>query len=170
MVDRRAFLTFVAGDPLLAAFPAMAAACSRVAWSRLRTPSTSSTSKRRRRSRCLQIRRRRHHRLKPWRPRHGTGRGTIECVAEVAAAVRGRVPVLVDGGFRRGTDVFKALALGANAVGICRPYIWGLAAHGQQGGERVLDILNNELRLAMIGCGTIAVKDLTTAALIDRRR
>ncbi len=99
-----------------------------------------------------------------------TGRGTIECVAEVAAAVRRRIPVLVDGGFRRGTDVFKALALGATAVGIGRPYIWGLAAHGQQGVERVIDILNNELRLAMIGCGTVAVKDITAVALIDRRR
>jgi isopentenyl diphosphate isomerase/L-lactate dehydrogenase-like FMN-dependent dehydrogenase len=99
-----------------------------------------------------------------------TGRGTIECVAEVAAAVRQRVPILVDGGFRRGTDVFKALALGANAVGIGRPYVWGLAAHGQQGVERVLDILNNELRLAMIGCGTTSVKDITAAALIDQRR
>ena len=99
-----------------------------------------------------------------------TGRGTIECVAEVVAAVRRRVPVLVDGGFRRGTDVFKALALGANAIGIGRPYIWGLAAHGQQGAERVLDILNTELRLAMIGCGTTAVRDITAAALIDRRK
>ena len=98
-----------------------------------------------------------------------TGRGTIECVAEVAAAVRRRVPVLVDGGFRRGTDVFKALALGANAVGIGRPYVWGLAAHGQQGVERVLDILNNELRLAMIGCGTIAIKDIGAAALVGSR-
>ena len=99
-----------------------------------------------------------------------TGRGTIECVAEVAAAVRRRVPILVDGGVRRGTDVFKALALGANAVGIGRPYVWGLAAHGQQGAERVLDILNNELRLAMIGCGTTSVKEITAAALIDRGR
>src|SRR5688572_13915380 len=99
-----------------------------------------------------------------------TGRGTIECVAEVAAAVRRRVPILVDGGVRRGTDVFKALALGANAVGIGRPYVWGLAAHGQQGAERVLDILNNELRLAMIGCGTTSVKEITTAALIDTRK
>jgi isopentenyl diphosphate isomerase/L-lactate dehydrogenase-like FMN-dependent dehydrogenase len=99
-----------------------------------------------------------------------TGRGTIECVAEVAAAVRRRVPILVDGGVRRGTDVFKALALGANAVGIGRPYVWGLAAHGQQGAERVLDILNNELRLAMIGCGTTSVKEITAAALIDTRK
>jgi 4-hydroxymandelate oxidase len=99
-----------------------------------------------------------------------TGRGTIECVAEVAAAVKGRVPVLVDGGVRRGTDVFKALALGATAVGVGRPHVWGLAAFGQQGVERVLDLLNNELRLAMIGCGTTSLKQVTAASLIDRRR
>jgi len=99
-----------------------------------------------------------------------TGRGTVECVAEVAQAVRGRIPILVDGGVRRGTDVFKALALGANAVGIGRPYIWGLSAFGQQGVERVLDILNNELRLAMAGCGTRNVKEITAASLIDTGR
>jgi len=99
-----------------------------------------------------------------------TGRGTIECVAEVAQAVRGRIPVLVDGGFRRGTDVFKALALGATAVGIGRPYIWGLGAFGQQGVERVLDILNYELRLAMVGCGTRTVKEITTGSIIDTGR
>lgn len=99
-----------------------------------------------------------------------TGRGTIECVAEVAQAVNGRIPVLVDGGFRRGTDVFKALALGANAVGVGRPYVWGLATFGQAGIERVIDILNNELRLAMVGCGTTTVKQITPAALIDTRR
>jgi len=96
-----------------------------------------------------------------------TGRGTIECVAEVAQAVRGRIPIIVDGGFRRGTDVFKALALGATAVGIGRPYIWGLSAFGQQGVERVLDILNNELRLAMAGCGTRNLKEITTASIMD---
>jgi isopentenyl diphosphate isomerase/L-lactate dehydrogenase-like FMN-dependent dehydrogenase len=99
-----------------------------------------------------------------------TGRGTIECVAEVAAAVKGRVPILVDGGFRRGTDVFKALALGASAVGVGRPYVWGLAAFGQQGIERVLEILDNELRLAMIGCGTISVRDISGTSIIDKRR
>src|SRR5215813_13612876 len=99
-----------------------------------------------------------------------TGRGTIESVAEVVQAVRGRIPVVVDGGFRRGTDVFKALALGANAVGIGRPYIWGLAAFGQQGVERVLDILNNELRLAMVGCGTRSVKEITAGSIIDTGR
>ncbi len=99
-----------------------------------------------------------------------TGRGTIECVAEVAQAVRGRIPVIVDSGFRRGTDVFKALALGASAVGIGRPYIWGLSAFGQQGVERVIDILNNELKLAMVGCGARSVKEITAASIIDTGR
>src|SRR5262247_3917655 len=99
-----------------------------------------------------------------------TGRGTIECLPEVAQAVRGRIPVLVDGGVRRGTDVFKALALGATAVGIGRPYIWGLGAFGQQGVERVLDILNNELRLAMVGCGTRSVKEITAGSIVDTGR
>ncbi len=57
--------------------------------------------------------------------------------------------MLVDGGFRRGTDILKALALGADAICIGRPYIWGLAAFGQEGVEKVLDILGAELRLAM---------------------
>jgi len=99
-----------------------------------------------------------------------TGRGTLESVAEVAQAVKGRVPILVDGGVRRGTDVLKALALGANAVGIGRPHIWGLAAFGQQGVERVLDIINAEFRLAMIGCGTTTLKAITPASLIDTGR
>lgn len=99
-----------------------------------------------------------------------TGRGTIECVAEVAQAVKGRVPILVDGGIRRGTDVFKALALGADAVGIGRPHVWGLATFGQQGVERVLDIINNEFRLAMVGCGTTSLKDIAPANIIDTAR
>ena len=99
-----------------------------------------------------------------------TGRGTIECVAEVAQAVRGRIPILVDGGFRRGTDIYKALALGATAVGIGRPYIWGLSAFGQPGVERVIDILNNELRLAMVGCGARSLKEITAASIVDTGR
>jgi 4-hydroxymandelate oxidase len=99
-----------------------------------------------------------------------TGRGTIESVAEVAQAVRGRIPIIVDGGVRRGTDVFKALALGATAVGIGRPYIWGLSTFGQQGVERVIDLINTELRLAMVGCGTRTLKEITSAALIDTGR
>ena len=98
-----------------------------------------------------------------------SGRATIEALPEVVQGAAGRIPVLVDGGVRRGTDVLKALALGASAVGIGRPYIWGLSAFGQQGIDRVLEILNNELRLAMVGCGTLAVKGITAKSLIDTR-
>ena len=66
---------------------------------------------------------------------------TIDALPEVVEAVRGRVPVLIDSGVRRGADVFKALALGADAVGIGRPYVWGLGAFGEDGVDRVLDIL-----------------------------
>jgi 4-hydroxymandelate oxidase len=99
-----------------------------------------------------------------------SGRSTIEALPEVVQAVAGRIPVLVDGGIRRGTDVFKALALGASAVGIGRPYIWGLSTFGQQGVERVLDIVNNELRLAMVGCGTRSLQEITSASLVDTGR
>ena len=70
---------------------------------------------------------------------------TVDCLPEVAAAVRGRAPIFIDGGVRRGTDIFKALALGATAVGIGRPQVWGLAAFGEPGVEAVIDILNREL-------------------------
>jgi isopentenyl diphosphate isomerase/L-lactate dehydrogenase-like FMN-dependent dehydrogenase len=93
-----------------------------------------------------------------------TGRGTIEAVAEVVDAAA-TIPVMVDGGFRRGTDIFKALALGARAVGIGRPYIWGLSAFGQEGVERVLDILRAELQLTMRQCGTPTIKEITRAAV-----
>ena len=98
-----------------------------------------------------------------------TGRPTIDALPEVVRGAGGRMPVLLDGGVRRGTDVFKALALGAAAVGIGRPYVWGLSSFGQAGVERVLQILNTELRLAMVGCGTVALKDITAKSLIDTR-
>lgn len=78
-----------------------------------------------------------------------TAEPTVLALPRVADAVAGRVPVLVDGGIRRGTDVLKALALGASAVLIGRPYLWGLAAEGQPGIERVLAILRGELERAM---------------------
>jgi 4-hydroxymandelate oxidase len=96
-----------------------------------------------------------------------TGRGTIESLPGVVQGAAGKIPVLVDSGFRRGTDIYKALALGASAVGIGRPYAWGLGAFGQQGVERVIQILNNELRLAMVGCGARSLKEITRASLID---
>jgi isopentenyl diphosphate isomerase/L-lactate dehydrogenase-like FMN-dependent dehydrogenase len=95
-----------------------------------------------------------------------TLRATIDCLPEIAAAVRGRVPVFVDGGIRRGTDIFKALALGATAVGIGRPQVWGLAAFGQPGVEAVIDILNRELMTIMRQAGTPTLAGITSALLV----
>ena len=90
-----------------------------------------------------------------------TGRATIQALPEVVAEVANRIPVFVDGGFRRGSDVFKALALGATAVGIGRPFLWGLGAFGQAGVDRVLEILQGELKLVMGNCGTQTVAAIT---------
>ena len=81
----------------------------------------------------------------------------------MVAEVAGRVPVFLDGGVRRGTDVFKALALGASGVGIGRPMLWGLGSFGQAGVDRVLEILQGELKLVMGNCGTQKVSDITRA-------
>jgi len=96
-------------------------------------------------------------------------RPTIQCVPEVAAGVAGRAPILVDGGVRRGTDVFKALALGATAVGVGRPYMWGLASFGQQGVETVLDILRRELQLIMRQSGVTKVSGITANYVANRQ-
>ena len=95
-----------------------------------------------------------------------TGRATIEDLPEVVDAVNGRIPVFVDGGIRRGSDALKALALGAKAVGIGRPYLWALTSFGQSGVERVLDILNAELRLAMRQCGMPTLARINKSAVI----
>jgi isopentenyl diphosphate isomerase/L-lactate dehydrogenase-like FMN-dependent dehydrogenase len=92
-----------------------------------------------------------------------TLRATIDVVPEVVDAVNNQIPVLVDGGVRRGSDAFKAIAYGARAVGIGRPYTWGLASFGQEGVERVLDILNAELTLTMRECGTPTLAQITRA-------
>jgi len=92
-----------------------------------------------------------------------TLRATLEALPEVVAEVNGRIPVFVDGGFRRGTDVFKALALGAKAVGIGRPFLWGLGAFGEAGVDRVLEIMQGELKLVMGNCGTATPADITRA-------
>ena len=94
-------------------------------------------------------------------------RPTVQCIADVAAAVAGRAPVLVDGGFRRGTDIYKALALGATAVGVGRPYIWGLTAFGQEGVEAVLEILRRELLLIMRQSGVTSAAEINTRHIID---
>jgi 4-hydroxymandelate oxidase len=90
-----------------------------------------------------------------------TLRATTEALPEIVAEVGGRIPVFVDGGFRRGTDVFKALALGAQAVGIGRPFLWGLGAFGEAGVDRVLEIMQGELKMTMGQCGTERVVDIT---------
>ena len=97
-----------------------------------------------------------------------TLRSTIECLPEVVAAVAGRVPVLIDGGIRRGTDVFKALALGASAVGLGRPPMWGLAAFGQAGVEAVLDILKRELHVIMRQAGTPSIAAISRERVLSR--
>ena len=99
-----------------------------------------------------------------------SGRATIDCLPEVIKAVDGRIPVLVDGGVRRGTDIFKALAMGARAICIGRPYIWGLSAFGQPGVERVLDILHRELDLVMRQCGARSLKEISPAFIGDSWR
>jgi 4-hydroxymandelate oxidase len=95
-----------------------------------------------------------------------SGRATVACLPEVVEGVRRRVPVILDGGIRRGTDIFKGLALGATATGIGRPYIWGLASFGQEGVETVLALLRKELEMVMRQAGTTSVKRVTKDYLV----
>ena len=92
---------------------------------------------------------------------------TIGVLPEIVTAVNGRVPVLIDGGFRRGTDVLKALALGATAVCVGRPYVWGLAAFGEPGVAGVLDIMQREFETIMRQAGATKIAEIT-AASVDR--
>ena len=98
-----------------------------------------------------------------------SGRATIDSLPDVVRAVRGKMPVLVDGGFRRGTDVFKALALGARAVCIGRPYMWAVAAFGEPGVETVLSILRREFNLVMAECGKKSVAEIDGSAILKAR-
>jgi len=88
---------------------------------------------------------------------------TIEVLPEIVRAVSGRMPVLIDSGFRRGTDVFTALALGASAICIGRPYLWGLSAFGESGVEGVLRLLRREFETVMRHMGTPDVESITGA-------
>ncbi|HEY2534591.1 MAG TPA: alpha-hydroxy acid oxidase [Xanthobacteraceae bacterium] len=94
-----------------------------------------------------------------------SGRSTIETLPEIIA-VAGTMPVLIDSGFRRGTDFVKALCLGAKGIAIGRPYLWGLGAFGQAGVERVLEILRNELMVAMQQVGAPSLRDLKPSMVV----
>jgi 4-hydroxymandelate oxidase len=95
-----------------------------------------------------------------------TALATVDALPAIVDKVRGRVPVIVDGGIRRGTDVLKALAYGANAVMIGRPYVHGLAVNGAEGVEAVIGILRRELEMAMMlsGCASLASIDRSILA------
>lgn len=90
---------------------------------------------------------------------------TVDALPRVVDAIAETAPVLVDGGIRRGIDVFKALALGARAVLIGRPYLWALAVDGEAGVARAIELLRGELVMAMALCGTPRLADITRAAL-----
>ncbi len=91
---------------------------------------------------------------------------TIRLLPAIAAAVGGQVEVLLDGGIRRGGDVVKALALGARAVMIGRPYLWGLAAAGQAGVENVLDIMRGGIDSALLALGHASIAELSPADVL----
>ena len=96
-------------------------------------------------------------------------RGTIDALPEVVEGVGGRVPVLIDSGVRRGADIFKALALGADAVGIGRPYVWGLGAFGEQGVDKVLEIILDEFRMVMRQTRTTAIDQIGSEFVMKGR-
>jgi glycolate oxidase len=93
------------------------------------------------------------------------GRGTVDILQEVVDAVRGRAQIIVDGGFCRGTDVVKGIALGANAVSIGRLYLYGLAAAGQAGVQRVLELLESEIQIALGLLGVTSLSELNKSCL-----
>lgn len=94
---------------------------------------------------------------------------TIEVLEEIVQVIQNEIPILIDGGIRRGTDIFKALALGATAVCIGRPYIYGLATDGQAGVERVLEILQTELVRNMQLAGVTSIGDLNRRFIREKK-
>jgi isopentenyl diphosphate isomerase/L-lactate dehydrogenase-like FMN-dependent dehydrogenase len=93
------------------------------------------------------------------------GPSTLEVLPEIAAAVNGRIPILFDSGIRRGADIFKALALGANAVQLGRAARWGLAAFGTAGAQRLIEILQQELVRAAAAAGCSSLSDINKTAV-----
>jgi isopentenyl diphosphate isomerase/L-lactate dehydrogenase-like FMN-dependent dehydrogenase len=95
-----------------------------------------------------------------------SGRASLDSLSEVITGANRKVPVIVDSGFRRGTDIFKALALGASAVAVGRPYIWGLAGYGQSGVDAVLSMLRRELNITMRQAGARSLKEITRTSIV----
>jgi 4-hydroxymandelate oxidase len=95
-----------------------------------------------------------------------TSPATIEALPEIVDTAAGRIEVLIDGGVRRGTDVLKAIALGAKAVLIGRPVLWGLAANGEAGVTHVLELLRSELDLAMALCGCTSLDQVSDDLIV----
>jgi 4-hydroxymandelate oxidase len=96
--------------------------------------------------------------------------GTLDVLPEVVGAVKKRMPVLIDGGFRRGTDVFKALALGATAVCVGRPYCWGLGAFGEEGVATSLRLIDEELTSTMRQTGVTSIAAITPKSLMKLQK
>ena len=94
------------------------------------------------------------------------GRGAIECLPEIARVTKGKIPIIFDSGVRRGSDIFKAMSLGATVVGIGRPYLWGLGAFGQPGVEKVLQILKTEFEGIMQQMGAAKITDIIPSMVV----
>lgn len=93
---------------------------------------------------------------------------TIEALPEIVEAVGSKIDVMIDGGIRNGTDVFKAIALGAKLVFVGRPVIYGLAVNGQKGVESIFDILKTELDLTMALTGVSHVQDINSNYVVHQ--
>ena len=90
-----------------------------------------------------------------------TSASTISALPDIVATVKGKVPIYIDGGFRRGMDIVKAISMGATMVGFGRPWMWGLGAFGEAGVDKVIDIIKAEVVAAMQQVGAASLKDLT---------
>jgi isopentenyl diphosphate isomerase/L-lactate dehydrogenase-like FMN-dependent dehydrogenase len=97
------------------------------------------------------------------------GRGSLDCLPGVVAGTNDRIPVFLDSGVRSGTDIFKALALGATAVGIGRAYAWALASFGTEGVETVIELLRRELQVTMAQTGATSISRIIRSLLIPVR-
>lgn len=95
---------------------------------------------------------------------------SIEVLPSIVDAVAGKMPVLIDGSFRRGSDVMKAIAMGAQAVLLGRPPLWGLAAYGSDGVQKIVELIQTEFARVMAGCGKVDIKSVDRTVIKIHRR